>query len=97
MTPKSAGSVFNAHLFFNKASKFDRAKIYVPNPVVNLFKPNVLSGASDADINPVAVPTDAAVEADIARLEVSGIFQGQQFLRKWSRAGLINRSRGLKV
>ena len=53
--------IFDAHLLFNQSAEFDWAKVDVPYPVVNLFEAHILAGATDADIDPVAAPTDAAL------------------------------------
>src|SRR6185369_13269206 len=82
--------VFDSHLLLDEASEFDRAKVDVPYPVVNLFEADVLAGAGDRDVHPIAVPADAAVVAHIARLEVRWIFQTRQFLRVRPWARLIN-------
>src|SRR4051794_11765484 len=84
--------VFDAHLLLDQTPQFDWAKVDVPDAVVNLFEADILAGAGDTDIHPIAVPTDAAVIADVARLEVGRIFQLRQFLWVGTRAWLIKRS-----
>src|SRR5436853_1431737 len=95
VTPQLTARVFDAHLRFDETTESDWAKVDVPDAVVNLFEPDILASAGDADIHPIASPADAAVVADIAPLEVRRIFQVGQLLRVWARARLIERGRRL--
>jgi hypothetical protein len=65
--------VLDAHVFLEQAAEFEGTEIDIPHSVVDLFEADVLSGAGDADVDPVAVPADAAVVmGDVA----SGVFNG---------------------
>ena len=82
--------IFDAHLLLDQTTELDRAKVDVPDAVVNLFQADILAGAADADVHPIAAPADAAVIADLARLVVRRIFQSRQFLWIGSHARLVD-------
>ena len=90
MSPQLPRSVFNTHLLFDQTAQLDRAKVNLPDAVVNLFQADVLAGAADTDVHPVAVPPDAAVVADVARLIVRWVLQCRQLLRVGSRTRLVD-------
>ncbi len=71
--------VFDAAIRVEQAPEFDRAKVYVPDTVIDLLKPHVSPGADDSDLDPIMLPADAAVEAHVAHLEVAGIVRGGSF------------------
>ena len=56
-----------------KASEPQRAEVYIPEAVVNGLEADVLAVEDVADVDPVAVPADAAVAVDAADLEVGRI------------------------
>ena len=64
--------IFYTHVFFEQATEFERAKVDVPDTVIDLLEPHVLPGAHDADVDPIPLPADAPVEAHVAHLEVPG-------------------------
>ena len=51
--------IFDPHVFFEQATEFERAKVDVPDTVIDLLEPHVLPGAHDADVDPIPLPTDA--------------------------------------
>ena len=71
MSPQLPGRVFDSHLLLDQASELDRAKVDVPYPIVNLFETDILAGAGDADVHPIAVPADTTIVAYAARLEAA--------------------------
>ena len=89
MSPQLPRSIFNTQLLFDQATEFDRPKVDVPDALVNLFQPDILASTAEADVHPIAVPADAAVVADLARLEVWRIFQLRQLLRVRLSARLV--------
>ena len=70
--------IFDPHVFFEQATEFERAKVDVPDTVIDLLEPHILSGAHDADVDPIPLPTDAPVEAHVAHLEVAGVVEWRQ-------------------
>ncbi len=70
--------IFDPHVFFEQATEFERAKVDVPDTVIDLLEPYVLPGAHDADVDPIPLPADAAVEAHVAHLEVAGVVEWGQ-------------------
>src|SRR5207249_11822509 len=53
----------------------------IPDPIVDLLQAHVLTNADGRDVHPAAVPSDAAIGADVAHFEAIGIFQRGQ--RRW--------------
>jgi len=54
---KSCGSalelsvgIFDPHVFFEQATELERAKVDVPDTVIDLLESHVLPGADDADV-----------------------------------------------
>src|SRR6185503_13355755 len=74
-----------------------RAKIDGPDPVVDLLESDPLSDQHSADMHKPLVPLDAAVAADLPDLEVSGVLERRQPLRKRSGRPGVPRGRGLTV
>jgi hypothetical protein len=74
----SAVVVFDLALLFMEATEFDGSEIDFPEVVIDLLEADVLFGEEMADVNPAGVPTDAAVAADAADLEVGGVLEGRQ-------------------
>ncbi len=75
MAPEAAESVLDTHVFFAETTQFERAKIHVPNSVVDLLQADILTGAGNANVDPGTVPADAAVVADIASFEMRRVLK----------------------
>jgi hypothetical protein len=60
---------------FVEASEVEGPKVNSPDPVVDFFKGNELFREDVTDIDPVAVPSNAAVMTDAADFEVLGILE----------------------
>src|SRR5262245_56214912 len=56
--------IFNAQNPFVHSSEFQRAEVYIPDPIVDFFETDVLAGERVRDTDPVMVPADAAVATD---------------------------------
>ncbi len=70
--------IFDPHVLFEQATEFERAKVDVPDTVIDLLKPHVFASANDADVDPIPLPADAPVEAHVAYLEVAGVVEWGQ-------------------
>ena len=66
MAPEAAVSIFDTHVLFAETSGSQRAKIHVPNTIVDLFESHVLSGTAEAQMDPGTVPAETAVVTEIA-------------------------------
>ena len=64
---------------FVQPAQLERTEVDVPEAVINLFEAHVLAGADDGNIDPVGVPADPAVGADVTELKAVGIFERRQF------------------
>lgn len=62
----------------------DGSEVDVPETVVDLLEPDVLLFENVADVDPMEVPSDAAVLADPPHLEVSGVLDGRDAFRERS-------------
>jgi len=58
-----------------QAADFERSEVDVPNAIVDLFQADVFAGAAHADIDPLVVPSDTAIGADVSHFESIWIFQ----------------------
>jgi hypothetical protein len=64
--------IFNAKDAFVHPSQLRWPEVYVPEPVVDFFQPDVLAGQRMRHADPVLLPPDAAVATDEADFEVAG-------------------------
>ena len=60
---------------FMQATELERSEEDIPDAVVDFFESHVLAGAADADIDPVVIPADAAIGADVAQFEAIWILK----------------------
>jgi len=72
--------IFDRTLLFMEATEFDGSEVDFPEAVIDLLEADVLLGEEMADVDTAGVPADAAVVADAADLEVSGVVEGRQLL-----------------
>ncbi len=93
MVPEAAISIFNAHVFFAETTEFQRAKIHVPNTVVDLLHADILAGAGNANVDPGTVPADAAIVANIACFEMRGVLKRGQLRGKGTRRWVVESRR----
>ena len=64
-----------------QAPELERPVVDIPDPIVDLLQAHVLTNADGRDVYPAAVPSDAAIRADVAHVEPIGIFQRGE--RRW--------------
>lgn len=82
---QSSIGILDSHVPFKETAEPERSKIDVPDAVVDFFEPDVLVDAHTRDADPLTIPTDAAIGADISDLEAIGIFERWEFCRHFSR------------
>lgn len=58
-----------------KAAQPHRAEVHVPEPVVDLLKPDLQLGEQVTGVDPARLPAHAAIAPDEATLVVAGIDQ----------------------
>ena len=71
MTVESTILVLDSHVSFMESAEFERAEEDVPDAVVDFFEADILSGADDGDVDPMGVPTNAAVGADVPAAQLA--------------------------
>jgi hypothetical protein len=64
--------ILDSHVPFKEAAEPERSKIDVPDAVVDFFKSDVLADAHTRDADPLTVPADAAIGADVSDLYSRG-------------------------
>ena len=74
--------IFNAEDAFVHPSQLRWPEVYVPEPVIDFFQPDVLAGQRVRHADPVLLPPDAAGATDEAAFEVAGVFQGRERTRQ---------------
>ena len=89
----SPQSVFDPEFSFVQAPKPKRSEVYLPLPIIDLLKADVLAPEHVADIDPGRVPADAAVETDESSLVVRGVVHGCKSPRELARRGHVARGR----
>jgi hypothetical protein len=65
------------------------AEVKGPDTVVDFLQADVLLEQAVADVDPAFLPADAAVLADLADFEVSGVLGLRQAIGEGSRGGLV--------
>jgi len=78
-----------------EAAQPERAEVDVPEVVVDFLEAYVLAAEDVTDIDPVGVPPDAAVVADLSDLEVVRILERLWSVGERSVRGTVNRGRGV--
>lgn len=73
-------AIFNldAHVSFVQSPEFDRAEVKVPDAVIDFLQADVPAGRNDGNVDPVAVPTNAAIGADVAQLVAVRVFERRE-------------------
>src|SRR5207253_4387697 len=66
--PQSAIRVFDPHMALEQAPELERPVVDIPDPIVDLLQAHVLTNADGRDVYPAAVPSDAAIRADVAHV-----------------------------
>ena len=82
---------------FMESADFQGAEEDVPDAVVDFFEADIFSGADDGDVDPMGVPANAAVGADVANLEAVGVFERWKLLGHGARGGLIDGRRSFLI
>ncbi len=62
---------------FDEATELEQSEVDVPDTVIDLFEADILTDAGGGDIDPLAIPSNAAVGADVADFEAVRIFEGR--------------------
>ena len=77
-----------------QAPQLERPEVDIPDPVVDLLQPDVLTDADGGHVDPAAVPPNATVGADVADFEAIGILERRD-LRGYrpNRPGVARRRR----
>ena len=84
-------------MFFEQASEFGWPKIDIPDASIDFFEADILASTGNRDVDPLGVPANPTVGADVAHLEAIGIFEGRQLVRHLAGGGLVDRPRRLLV
>jgi hypothetical protein len=80
-----------------KPAQFQGTEEYVPIPVVDLLKADVITRTGDRNLNPIMVPADSTVGADVAYLEAIGIYERRDLFGNGAERRGIDRSRGQHI
>jgi hypothetical protein len=70
---QSTIGIFDAHMSFEQPTELEWAEIDMPDAIVDVLEADIFPGTGDGDVDPVAVPPDATVGADVAHLEAVGL------------------------
>ncbi len=89
--------ILDLHVAFTWAPELERAKVDGPDPLIDFLQAHVCVRRDRGDIDPVVIPPNAPVGADVADLEAIGILQGRERLghRPWG--GRIDRGGRLEI
>src|SRR6266571_5307685 len=89
--------VLNPHVALAQTAEPQRTKVDVPDPVVDLLKPDVFADADRGDVDPAAVPPNATVGADVTDLEPIRVLERRQAVRHRARRRRVARRRRLLI
>jgi len=84
-------------VFFEEASEFEWPEIDVPDAIIDLFEADILPHTGNGDVDPLGVPTNPPVRADVPGLEPVGVFQWGQPVGHCPRGRGIDRRGGLQI
>ena len=79
MSEEPTEGVFDPHVSLVEPTQAQRAEVDIPDSVIDLFEPEVFADASDGDVDPLALPADTAIGADVSLLVVIRVLQRWQF------------------
>src|SRR6266852_6809633 len=89
--------VLNAQVSLAQPAEPQRPKVDVPDPVVDLLEADVFADADRRDVDPAAVPANAAIGADIPHLEPIRVLERRRAIRHRARRRFIARRRRLLI
>ena len=78
MSEEPTVGVFDPHVSLVEPSQAQCAEVDVPDSVIDLLQADVLANAGNGDVDPLTVPADAAIGADVAYFLSVRIFDGWQ-------------------
>lgn len=82
---------------FEQPSDPECTEVDIPDPVIDFLQSDILADTDDLDVDPMPVPSNAAIGADVAHLEVVGIFERGALVRHRSWGSSIQGIRSLLV
>src|SRR5215218_4750422 len=74
---------------FEQPTEFEWAEIDIPDAIVDFLEADIFPGTGDGDVDPLAVPPDATIGADVAHLEAVGIRERWQCVGHLPGGGFI--------
>lgn len=81
MSLQSTEFILDAHVFFVESPKFELAEIDIPDAIIDFFKSDVFSDTSDGNINPMVVPANTTITANVAHFETIRVLERRDFIR----------------
>lgn len=75
MSFQASISVLDFHVAFKQAAELERSEVDVPDAVIDFLQADVFADADGGNVDPLGVPADAAVGADVAGLEAIRILE----------------------
>lgn len=97
MSEEPTVGILDPHVSLVEPSQAHRAEVDIPDSIIDLLEAYVLANAGDRDIDPLAVPADAAIGADVALLVVVRVFQRWQLAGQRSCGFGVSRGRRVTV
>src|SRR5881628_3863897 len=89
--------VLNPHMALAQTAEAQRPKVDVPDPVIDLLEADVFADANRGNVDPAAVPANAAIGADVPHLESIRVFERRQAIRHRTRGRVVTRRRSLRA
>jgi hypothetical protein len=74
---------------FEQPPELEGSEVYIPDPIVNVLKATIFADADVGNVDPLMVPTDATIGADVASLEAVRVLERWKFRRHLPRGGVI--------
>jgi hypothetical protein len=81
--------ILDAHMAFEPSPELEGAEGDVPDPIIDVLEADIAPGASDGDVDPLAVPLYAPGGADVAHLEAVGIVKRWPFIGHLPGGGFV--------
>src|SRR5258705_999143 len=94
---QSAIRILDAHVPLEQPAEPQGPEVHIPDAVVDLLEADILAHAHRGDVDPAAIPPNAAVGADVAHLEAIGIFERGEPAWHGPRRRVVARGGGLLI
>lgn len=67
--------IFDSHVPLKQSAELQWTEVDIPETIIKFFQSNVLSDGGCGDIDPLTLPSNAAIGTDVSDLESVRVFE----------------------